>query len=296
MGELTRREMEKLILGYEDLEGAEKALADRCLAAHPELAARLKWHQEKEAAAADLPLGQAAWPEGELTPADRQAQQESLRRLLARLEASQGPGRNGAAGADQPPSLGARLRHQARWLLPLAAILALAVIMPRGGTEKVLLQNLTVEQVQLLPDGSRGAGHVSSDGEVLHTGDAFELDFQLNEDSYVVVYHVGPAGQVSRVLPETITDTLSPHSGGQGHQIPDPATGEVWILGSETGRETFLVGTARNWPEGLADLSALTDLSGGPTSEPRAQTIAHLKRRLERLMDEVHLYEFEHVD
>ena len=291
MGELTPSEIEKLILGYEELDSADKALADSYLSRQPDLSARLKWHQDKEGVAVtNIPLRDDFWREDALQPADEEAQRESLRRILASLEQDG----SSSDGTPTPPtkiiSFTDRLRHQALWVLPLAAILAVAILLPRGGAEKVLLENLRVAQIELQADGTRGQSQTSPVDGVLHTGQAFALDFSLNEDAFVVVYHVGPAGQVSRVYPGTITDTLSPHRGGQGHQIPDPASQEVWILGSETGTESFLVASSSTLPTNLDSIQA------DPSISDRAGVLADLKSRLKTVMGQVDLYEFQHVD
>jgi hypothetical protein len=289
MKDLTPRDMEKLILGYEDLEPAEKVVVDGFMASHPELANRLKWHQQLEAqAGSDLPLGQAPWQDN-LTSEEVEAQQESLRRILAELDQALSDSTGGAPGA-KILSFTEHLRRQVLWVLPLAAVLALAVLMPRGNAEKTILHDLNVNRIELRVDGSRGADLPNPEDGVLHTGQAFALEFSLDSNAYVVVYHVDPAGQVSRVYPGTITDSLSPHRGGQGHQIPDPDSGEVWILGSETGTESFLVASSKELPLGLQEFKLPTDTSD------RARVLAELKSRLAAIVDQVDLYEFEHVD
>ena len=287
MGELTPQEIEKLILGYEELNPADRVVADRYLSLQPELAARLDWHQQKEtAAAADLPIRDDFWQADNLMPTDEAAQEESLRRILASIDQV-----GNSNGHPTPPtkiiSFTDRLRHQALWALPLAAILAVAIMLPRGGEEKALMQNLTVVSIELMADGSRGPDQPAVSGEALHTGQAFALDYFLKEDAYVVVYHVDPAGQVSRVYPEAITDTLSPHRGGQGHQIPGPDSDELWILGSETGTESFLIAASSQFP---------TEADLGNLPSDRDSILAELKSRLESTAEQVDLYEFEHVD
>lgn len=289
MENFTPRDMEKLVLGYEELEPAEKAVVDRFMIAHPELANRLRWHQQLEAqAGADLPLGQAAWQDN-LTPEEVEAQEESLRRILAELDLVVNESAAGAPSA-KILSFTEHLRRQALWVLPLAAVLALALFMPRGSAEKLLLHDLTVQALETRVDGSRGAELPNPEDGVLHTGQAFALEFSLESNAYVVVYHVDPAGQVSRVYPGTITDSLSPHRGGQGHQIPDPDSGEVWVLGSETGTETFLVASSKELPLALEKFELPADTSD------RERVLAELKSRLAAIVDQVDLYEFQHVD
>lgn len=282
MGDLSRQEIENLILGYEDLEPSDRAVADRFLSQDPRLAARLKWHQDLEASsAASLSVDDDSF---ELSDEESRAQQESLRRILAAIDQS-----NPESEA-KIISFGDKLRRSSRWMLPLAAILAFAIFFPRGAQEKFLLQDLSVSQVELMPDGTRGPEHPVAAGSELHTGQAFALDFSLNEDSFVVIYHVDPRGQVSRVYPDTITDDLVPLRGGQGHQIPSIESGEAWILGSETGTESFLVAAHPSLLTALANIAVTSSLDN------RADILVDLQTQLEALATQVDLYEFQHVD
>ena len=282
MSDLSPMELEKLILGYEELEAADKAVADHFLQRQPELAARLKWHQDKETQARDAASGTGEfWSDDLLDPAYEQAQQESLRKILAAIELHM---------EARTPNLANRLRNAAKWVLPLAALVALAILLPRGGVQKMLLQDFTVTQIILNDDGSRGTNDPVPAEGVLHSGQAFALDFTLAEDSYVVVYHVGPKGQVSRVYPESITDAVFLHEGAAGHQIPEPDSGEVWVLGTETGMESFLIAVGSEWPTGLDQVQIDFD------SADRSKILASLRSQLEDLRLQVDLYEFEHID
>ena len=204
--------------------------------------------------------------------------------MLSDLEQS------GSSSSGKVISLGQHLRRYTLWVLPLAAIMALAFLMPQGSQEKLLMQDLSVSKVVLMPDGTRGRGHLDSRDATLHTGQAFALDFSLNEDSFVVIYHVDPRGQISRVYPETITDDLVPLRGGQIHQIPSAESEEAWILGNQTGTESFLVAVNQTFPISLANLQ------GDPTLNSRSAILANLQAQLEAHASQVDLYQFEHVD
>lgn len=288
MDDLSPQEMEQLILGYEELDAAEKAVADSYLGRYPELAARLRWHRDKEKIAVEaMPIFDAPQQNDALLQTDESAQQESLRRILADLYPVNVSASTPASGT---VNFAGRLVKHTRWALPLAAVLAVIVLLPRGPGEKILLQNLTISSVEILADGSRGPHHPDPSSNVLHTGQAFVLDFNLIEDAYVVVYHVDPAGRVSRVYPENMTGHLKIHKGGQGHQIPSPDSGETWILGAEIGIETFLVASRTEHPGKLDRLEVDSSLS------ERDRIVADLKIRLEEQMDQVDLYEFDHHD
>ncbi len=288
--DLTPQEIEFLILGYEELDPDERAVADIYLRRHPELVARLQWHQQKEGQAVEeLPVQDLLEPENVLPSGAEEAQLESLRKILVDLGLQAPTADHSTASAVTAVSFAGRLRRQARWVLPLAAVLAVVALMPRDTDKALLLSDLVVAQVELAADGSRGVIQPVQNGSILHTGQAFALEFTLHEDAFVVVYHIDPAGQVSRVFPESITEA-SVHRGGQGHQIPDPSSGENWILGTETGTETFLVAS------GLEIVRELDDLRAAEGLTDRTLIVADVKAQLETLMDQVDLYEFDHVD
>lgn len=291
MDDLSAQEIEKLILGYEELEGADKVLADQYLQQNPALEARLKWHQNIEAiATSELPEFPDILKNTDLSPEDEAAQRESLRLIIANLNLELGPELSAPASPDNVISFSGRLRRQIRWVLPLAAALALVMVMPWGGANHALLQNLTLTPIQLKADGTRGPELPTPADGILHTGEAFALNFYLDEDAYVVVFHVGPSGQVSRVYPGTIDETLPPLEGGKKHQIPGPESEEAWVLGSGIGTESFLVVSSRQLPLDIDDV--LTDI---PTTD-RAQIILFLQSHLEERENHVSLYEFQHVD
>ncbi len=282
MSDLSPLDIEKLILGYEDLESGDKAVADSFLKRHPEWAARLKWHQDKESRAREATSGSGEfWDQELLDPVDEEAQMASLRKILAAMEQK-----------NKAPihSLTDRLLGGARWILPLAAVLALIVFMPRAGNQQLLIQEFSFTQIVLNDDGSRGSNHPARAEGILHTGQAFALDFTLSEDAYVVVYHLSPAGQVSLVYPGSTSDDHLLHAGGMAHQIPSAHSGEIWILSTETGTESFLMAMSPEKPAGLAGIRAGAGLTD------RGEILADLIAQLEELMTQVDLYEFEHLD
>ncbi len=291
MSDLSPQEVESLILGYEELDLADRAVADTYLSRHPELVARLQWHQQKEGQAVEkLPVQDLFAQENVLRPSDEDAQQESLRQILAGLDLGAESGEQPERTTVKTVSFSQHFQKYARWVLPLAAVLAVVVLLPRGVDKSLLLRDLVVTQVELAPDGSRGAEFPVTDDGVLHSGQAFALDFYLNEDAFVVVYHIDPSGQVARVYPESLAGDLSRHRGGQGHQIPSPDSGETWILGTETGTESFLVSSGQNVSPDLDHIRVADGIID------RAEILANVKAQLEGLMDQVDLYEFEHID
>lgn len=282
MSDPSEMELEKLILGYEELNPADKAVADHFLEQQPEMAARLKWHQDKENQARNAVSGSDDFPgKGFLNPDDEKAQQESLQKILAAIDARQ---------KIQSAPLSHRLIKGSRWLLPLAAVLALVVFLPRDGGHKMILMDFTFTQIVLNAEGSRMGGQPAPAEGTLHSGQAFALDFTLTEDAFVAVYHVGPTGSVSLVYPESATNGVSALEGGRGHQIPEPESGEMWILGTETGTESFMLAVGNEWP------ASLEGIGKDAGSANRREILADLKSQLEDLDFQVELFEFEHVD
>ncbi len=88
----------------------------------------------------------------------------------------------------------------------------------------------------------------------------------------------------------TTYDTAERFNVSRQHQIPGNDSDEVWILGAETGTESFLVASARELPSGLDEIQVDPDLT------ERREILADLKARLELVMDQVDLHEFEHID
>jgi hypothetical protein len=282
MSDLSPLEIKKLILGYEDLEAGDKAVADSFLKRHPEWAARLKWHQDQESRAREATSGSGEfWDSELLDPVDEEAQIASLHKILAAMARK---------NINRPLSLVGRLMGDGKWMLPLAAVLALFVFLPRGGKQQLLIQDFSFTQIVLNDDSSRGTTQPARAEGILHTGQAFALDFTLSEDAYLVVYHLSPAGRVSLVYPALPTDDPILFSGDTEHQIPPADSGELWILSTETGTESFLLAASTEIPLGLHGIridSGLTD---------RGEILVNLRNQLEELSIQVDLYEFEHVD
>ncbi len=283
-------DVEKMILGYEELEAADKAEADRLLGLHPELAARLNWHRDMEAAAAGIAPVADFRADVQLSAADEAACRESLHRILSTLELVDESGGGTDSPAAWAPGFQAGMRRSTLWILPLAALLAVILFLPRGGAGPALLRDISLCRIELMPDGSRGPAAPAEDGKVLHTGEAFALDFSLEKDAYVVVYHVGPTGQVTLVYPESVPAKLHLFTGGRSHRIPEPDSDQIWVLGAETGTESFLLASSQDLPQGLDELEV------DPSLSDRDLIRADLQARLLAVMDQVDLFEFQHVD
>jgi hypothetical protein len=282
----------ELILGFEDLEPSEKARVILYLEENPEQASRLKRLQTTEAlASGEIPIDPVAWDEAHLDPADLEAQQHSLRRILAAIE--EHSDNTGSPRAQSASSFGLRDTRWA-WALPLAAVLALAMFLPSWLAEDDPLHHLTV--VALVGEsGTRGAGpaeetHESLHTGSLHTGQAFALDFFLDRDSHVLVYHLDPAGELALVWPADPGAGPSYLRGGKQHRLPRAEDDEVWVLGPETGTESFLVASFPRWmPDCL-------ELTPEPRGTDRAAILADLRSQVEACRGRVELIEFLHQD
>lgn len=279
--------MDDLILGFEDLEAEEKARVLRFLEGDPEQAARLEHLQALEGLAlGELPVDQSAWDEALLDAEESRQQEESLRRILAALE-EQFPAHRKVREDRRPRRH--RLPSRLNWALPLAAVLALFIVLPlwqRGGDP------LPSPRVVVLvgEEGTRGFGSEAPSRGVLHTGQAFALDFHLEGDSHVLVYHLDPAGRLALVWPADPGPETSSLAGGRQHRVPRAENDEVWVLGPETGTESFLVVSFGEWTGECLDLEPVAGLAR------RADVLADLKVRLEGCRGRVELIEFDHRD
>ncbi len=287
--------MEELLLGFEDLEAAEQARVLRFLEEHPRQAARLENFRALEGLAlGELPVAESAWEDGNLTAEESRQQQESLNRILAAL-ADQGLAETARhQGPMDENQRHRRISHsklssRLTWALPLAAVLAMAIILPRwpGGGDS---PNSPRVVVLVGEEGTRGAGSHADTRGILHTGQAFALDFFLDRDSHVLVYHLDPAGRLALVWPAQPGPGPSYLGGDQQHRVPRAESDEVWVLGPETGIESFLVASFGQWTDACLSLEATSGLT------QRAEILADLTLRLEKIRARVEIIEFEHRD
>lgn len=272
----SRNDMLDLILGYEELDGAEKDRADGILSRNPDLARHLAEIREREKKAArPVPQGDEAvfWNPTPDVSLDPRRRRESLQQVKA------------AAGVrSSVPSV----TRRARWLLPLAAILALAVLLPRWVSEPSLMTDLSV-----VPDVSGGQTTRSVDligGEGgFRSGDAIALGFQLERPAFVVFCLVDAHGEVTFIDPER----TGPFPAGR-NTYPEPGASGRWILNDVVGEETFLVAIREDGlPDTLELGRSLARLEG---QGDREQTVAAARGLLAGAFDEVRLVSFAHLD
>ncbi|MEN8007406.1 MAG: DUF4384 domain-containing protein [Candidatus Krumholzibacteriota bacterium] len=286
MTDMNKEEFERLILAYEDLDTEEKKQADKILAERPDLRQRLESLRNLEsAAAASFEFDEEAfWAAEGLAPGDAELQQRSLTDLRESL------------GLTVKPSGGfwKRGRTGLSLMIPVAAVLALLLILPvfRDGSE--LIRDLSVQPVALDTGGSRSGTDTRHQPGVLRSGEAFALDFHLNEDAYVLVFHVDPQGAVSLVHPASPSAPPAVIAAGE-IRFPDPESGDKWILEGGAGIETFVVAAAPASSSGPETLALAKRLVGG-TFPDVAAAVTHLTGSLSEKMEQVERFEFQHLD
>ena len=287
MADMNNEELERLILAYEDLDEEEKRQADEFLADRPDLRRRLESLRYLEsAAAASFPFDdEAFWAAGDLAPDDMAAQQRSLEDLRESL------------GLTMKPGVGFwnRRRTGLSLMIPLAAVLAFLVVMPVFRDDPSLIGDLSVQPVALDSGGMRSGTGTQLEPGVLQSGDAFALNFHLNEDAYVLVFHVDPWGTINLVHPASASGTPMVTAGGGEVRFPNPESGDKWILGGQAGTETFVLAVM---PASLYDPDALAkaaELAGGKfPNVPGA--VDYLMGSLSETMDQVKRIEIQHID
>ncbi len=270
------KDMLDLVLGYEELVGSEREAADRILADNPELARHLDALRAKERQAADpVPLGSAEefWnPSGGASVDPRR-----LRRSLEELRVAVG-----VQPATRRPFL------HARWMIPLAAVLALALILPHWVSRPDGLSNLRVLRLTDAGLDTRSAV-IDGNDEAFRTGESIALNFRLERPAFVAFCLVGAEGGVTFIDPR-LDEPLAAGT----HTYPDAAAAGRWILNDAVGRETFLVAIQEDefpYTLGLGQAMARLEGQGG-----REQTVSSAKRLLEKRFAEVRVISFEHVD
>ena len=287
MADMNHEEMERLILAYEELDGEEKRRADEILAERPDLRERLESLRNLEsAAAASYPFDEEAfWAAGGLESAEVAAERRSLADLRESLGLTVKPG----------GSFWKRGRTGLSLLIPVAAVLAFMVVMPLFRDDPSLIRDFSVQPVALDAGGTRSGTGTQFEPGVLRSGEAFALDFHLNEDAYVLVFHIDPRGAISLVHPASASGTPVVTAGGGDIRFPNPESGEKWILGGQAGTETFVLAvmTASNVdPDALARAG---DLAGGKFPDvPGA--VDYLMGSLSESMDQVDRIEIQHID
>jgi hypothetical protein len=277
------RELEQLALAYESLTGADLQRADDYLAQNPQARSRLSQLQALEAAAADPVPADGAWPDTELNSEEEAAQLSSLSHLLASFDRTDEDQRTTSwwrRGSILRPSL----------LLPVAAMIAMAVVLPRVMSDKIVINDLAIV-VSGTAVGSDRAGTVKPTPGILRSGERFRLRFNLTEDSHVLVVHAASDGAVAVVYPNDLTQPVPLMPSGS-HVVPNPAEDRSWALDHSTGVESFFVIGAPtsniNVESLLAELATMA-----ATGEDREVLIGSLEKRL-GILGSTLLIEFQH--
>jgi hypothetical protein len=269
---------DQLILAYEDLDPDEKAKADEILAARPDLRARLEILQQRERGAADPVPGDcdAVGDHPVLSPVEEAQQQASLRTVRR------------SAGV----VTAARWWTRKSLILPLAAVLALVALFPLLEGNSNYLGPLMLSQVDL-DDGGHRSGTLNRGSGTFRSGQAISLDFRVHKESRVFVFHVDPQGRIDIVHRPDPADAPTP--GGSQLSFPLPGGGDLWVLGGDTGRETFIVAAV---DQRTIDGDAVADHVGRLASQTgdHAAMVDNLLGRLAGPGIQVEQVSFLHVD
>jgi hypothetical protein len=237
---------------------------------------------------------EAFWTETDLGTEAEAAVQESLARLRQILDLAHVVPIPTPKPERAKPSWWQDWRSAAL-LIPAAAVLVFLLIQPTRDAERILLRDLAVEAVATVSEPSRtGTARTVGPG-VLATGQAIALRFHLEQDAYVVVYHVDPAGAVQLVFPPGANMEPPLLTGGTGHVIPDPSGDESWILGTRTGQESFLVGVNSTRRPDSADL-ALSEPQPTADMRDRESIVADLMATISARMDQVQRIDVQHIE
>jgi hypothetical protein len=279
-----------LVLGWEELEPGERAQAEAHLAACEACRALLEAVRERERLAAAF----AAPATGTIEPPDAESRAEadrSLAALRARLGVAE-------AGVRRPAASRPGRGWWARWwspgsramraLVPAAAAAALAIavfaLWPRGPGEAIAVRGLGIAARSI----ERGAARAG-----WHTGDAFELRFELGRPAYVVVLHLGPGGRPALLHPAEAGGPV-PRLGAGPVRLPEAERGIEWRFVGDSGPETFLVATSERDPGSVAPLMAEVERLGAG-DRPRARLVRDLEALLSRRLGPVRVIEVEHL-
>ncbi len=277
------RELEKLVLAYESLSGDDQKRADQYLSGHPETRARLERLQAIESAASNPVPVDGTWPEVPLSQAEEAAQLDSLARLIALFDHVPSEQRTTSWWRR-----GSRL--QTRILLPVAAMIAMAVVLPRVMSDKIVITDLTIVTSGSVDGFDRG-GTIKPTPGILRSGERFRLRFHLTEDSHVLVVHAASDGSVAVVYPTDLTKPIPLLPSGS-HVVPNPSEDRSWALDHATGVESFFVIGAPtadiNTNALLAELAAIA-----AAGEEREVLIGTLEKRL-GVLGSTLLIEFQH--
>lgn len=298
MGERPGHEWEERVLCYEDLSEEEQRLTDAWLKDHPAAREHLALLRAKEQASRDpVPFRDGVLFEDTiLSDEETAAEQASLADLERRLSLT-GSRRSGTKGG--PTGTVTRFPagavKWAPWLGALAAVLIAALLLPLATDNDDLISGLSAHGLESVGGQVRSPGVADRPLGVLVTGQAFELEFHLEQQARVVVVHVDPLGVVERIVPDPAGSAFPVLPGGENHRFPGRDSGENWILGPGAGTESFLMVAHRGETPDLASLDAglVSAVQGGMSREKKVAAVADL---LANWGHDIEIVEFNHVD
>jgi hypothetical protein len=277
-----------LILAYEDLEGEDRQKAEEFLAQNADVRRKLQRLRELEEWARDpvpLPEGHAP-PDFGLSPSEEAQLARSLKALKGRLDLQpvRQPARRGPWSVLRGP--GRKI-----WVpVAAAAVVALWMWSPWSSRELLRFEDLRVLTVEVGTGTSRGV----ETRRARRSGEAFALSFQLEKDAHVIVYHVDPAGRASLVFPGSPSDPMAFFEADLPQRIPAATADEQWVLGGETGRESFLLGASESADLDLEALDRQVHERLANVTD-RGAVLDSLRTLLTETFETVQLIEFDHL-
>lgn len=287
MTDRNRQRLWQLVLAYEDLDADQRQLVDQALAADSAL--RRDWQRLQALernAALDWANGDTEFWHTAADPVEARRSEVSLNRLLAGLP-NQVPFDREVRTRRQAAD---RQRPWVRILLPLAAVLALIVFLPRMATENRLIGPLAVRSIALAQDGTRSLQSGAPPAEQLRTGQAFVLDLSPETSGWLVIYHVDPRGAATRIYAD-----VTPEAAAGAVTIPPAASGDFWVLSGDGGLESFVVGASE---QALPDLAVLDAgvVAGRPAAGDHKSVVVAVSSAMQEHLTDVQVLTFTHLD
>ncbi len=268
------KDIRALFWADEELDDAERARLEAYLEAHPAERARrdrvLSLERDATKSPSIPPFDDAGY---ELSAEDARQERASFHAW----------GRRGESAPARPKSRGQWFRWAVPATVALAATVTIWFVGPSGGD---------LSDVAVLSVDREGLTRSVESGDVWRSGDAFALEARVARGVVPFLFLVDPSGDAALLHPPEDGPSV-PASRNEVVRFPVPASGEIWVLGPETGRESFLLAAGSGSSPSPAELAArVATLS--PASGDRAQTVAALVALLEAEVGPVTILEIDH--
>jgi len=274
------KELRRLLWADEELDDSERARLEAYLEAHPEAGELRDTVRGLESSARNSPaippLDDAVY---ELSGEEARQERFSYHAVMRRLRGS------GAGAVRAGGRAGRRWGGWFRWALPVAVAAAVALVWMGDFRGDGGVSDLAVLRVD-----REGITRSGDEAEVWRSGDAFSLEAHFARGVVPFVFLVDPVGVPSMLHPPPGGDATPVDRGGI-LRFPAAGSGEIWVLGRETGPETFLVVAGRAESPAPAELAARAESLAGAD---RATVLAAVIDLLEAEAGPVSIVEIDH--